>query len=121
MPQMIAAGKGEKGRNRTEYPVRKQGHDQLLPEWLKYRYHCYQYIFNLYIIYNTHHILLIRHIFVIHKNIYCMYYIIFRLCINIILNVIYSVIFIFYIYLYMYINTLCKIYFTYYLFHIYIP
>ena len=34
MPRMIAAGKGERGRNRSEYPVRKQDHGQLLAEWL---------------------------------------------------------------------------------------
>jgi len=31
---MIAAGKGERDRNRSEYPVRKQGHGQLLAKWL---------------------------------------------------------------------------------------
>ena len=31
---MIAVGKGERGRNRSEYPVRKQGHGHLLAEWL---------------------------------------------------------------------------------------
>jgi len=34
MPRMIAAGKEERGRNRSEYAVRKQGHGQLLAEWL---------------------------------------------------------------------------------------
>jgi len=34
MPRMIATGKGERGRNRSEYAVRKQGHGQLLAEWL---------------------------------------------------------------------------------------
>jgi hypothetical protein len=34
MARMIAAGKGERGRNRSEYPFRKQGHGQLLAEWL---------------------------------------------------------------------------------------
>jgi hypothetical protein len=32
---MIAAGNGERGRNRSEYAVRKQGHGQLLAEWLR--------------------------------------------------------------------------------------
>jgi len=35
MARMIAVEKGERGRNRSEYPVRKQGHGQLLAEWLK--------------------------------------------------------------------------------------
>jgi len=35
MPRMIAAGKGERGRNQSEYGVWKQGHGQLLAEWLR--------------------------------------------------------------------------------------
>jgi hypothetical protein len=34
MARMIAVGKGERGRNRSDYAVRKQGHGQLLAEWL---------------------------------------------------------------------------------------
>jgi len=34
MPWMTAAGKGERGRNWSEYAVRKQGYGQLLAEWL---------------------------------------------------------------------------------------
>jgi hypothetical protein len=34
MAQMIATERGKRGINRSEYPVRKQGHGQLLAEWL---------------------------------------------------------------------------------------
>jgi hypothetical protein len=42
---MIAVGKGERGRNRSYYSVRKQGHGQLLAEWLYYYYYYYYYYY----------------------------------------------------------------------------